>query len=765
MARYSRSTRGTPDLQRQTTERLIRYDGIFTAIVKDNRDFVTNGRLRVWISEMATDELDDTGWISVSYAPPFAGATPVFGLGKDITDYKETQTSYGMWFIPPDVENTVLIAFAGGDPGRGFWFACTYNNFMNQMVPANGALPSSLHYGPKIGDSCDLPVGEYNKNSKIKRDTQDPDKEQKPVHIYHTIGLRDQGLIFDEIRGITTASARRESPSSVFGISTPGPLDKNSSNAFLPYKSKNSNDDNKPDYVHRKGGHQFVMDDNQDGEYIRLRTRSGGQIKIDETNGIIYLINSTGTSWMEFSESGFVDFYGTKSLSLRSGMDINVRADRDVNIEGGRNVNLRAAKDFLSFDDACQLLKDYADTQQKNIVDCFTEDDKRNYIKDYPYYQKELVKGKSVDQVFIELLTDIGFPTSGSANLLFDDTQAHPSTSTLNSVKLLDILRSSNIDTSTDAKGNKVINKITHGTSIAGEGFGIGGQIKIQANNSMDISSQKDFKLTTFDGDLHEFIGKNLMQTVGINSNIFVGTDEIRAVGNNFSVAAGNEMITTSGGHYQMSIYGDMKFYARGDINMRLEGLTFNMQAIPYHFKDDGSGREPFMGQAHSTNINLQEINLNAGNFYGSYQGDLANPEGDWNLTVRGYANITAPEFVTLDTPILHSPEPSGGDGSGGEPAVPPPGGPDVDKADKAPIGVFAEIATTPNLFSKNNVIDILNYKGNQQYCLTYHTQIVESIVSRMPTHEPCVEHETIGDLSKKPSEFTTLVDQFRNLL
>jgi len=38
--------------------------------------------------------------------------------------------------------------------------------------------------------------------------------------------LQAQGLLKDDIRGITTSSARRETPSAVFGISTPGPIDK-----------------------------------------------------------------------------------------------------------------------------------------------------------------------------------------------------------------------------------------------------------------------------------------------------------------------------------------------------------------------------------------------------------------------------------------------------------------------------------------------------------------------------------------------------------
>ena len=66
----------------------------------------------------------------------------------------------------------------------------------------------------------------------------------------------------DNIRGLTDASARRESPSNVFGILTPD-------------------------------GNQFVMDDGEQ-QLIRLRTKSGAQILLDETNGNVYLINKKG---------------------------------------------------------------------------------------------------------------------------------------------------------------------------------------------------------------------------------------------------------------------------------------------------------------------------------------------------------------------------------------------------------------------------------------------------------------------------------------
>ena len=62
--------------------------------------------------------------------------------------------------------------------------------------------------------------------------------------------LDTQGLTADETRGLTTSSARREVPSSVFGISTPGPLDKGAVSGEFA--------------TSRLGGTSIVMDDGDD---------------------------------------------------------------------------------------------------------------------------------------------------------------------------------------------------------------------------------------------------------------------------------------------------------------------------------------------------------------------------------------------------------------------------------------------------------------------------------------------------------------------
>jgi GH24 family phage-related lysozyme (muramidase) len=297
--------------------------GVFVGFVKEVQDVQRNGRLKVWIPELGATPDNPDGWVIVNYCSPFAGATNSDNASKtDIQSSEGTQTSYGMWMIPPDINNQVLVMFANGDPARGFWIGCLYNQYMNNMVPAIASSASNYQHPGKV-----IPVSEYNK---WDLQTTIPDRAIKPYEKTKFQGIGNQGLITDRSRGITTSSARREAPSTVFGILTPGPP---------------INPDVSQDRVRRKGGSSFVMDDESGSEYIQLTTKSGAQIKLDETNGFIYMINRDGTAWVQMDKDGNIDIFGARDISMRAQRDFNIRADRNVNIEAGQNIYVKAAKD------------------------------------------------------------------------------------------------------------------------------------------------------------------------------------------------------------------------------------------------------------------------------------------------------------------------------------------------------------------------------------------------------------------------------------
>ena len=349
---HKRSKTTPTEWKQESSERFTRHRGVYVGYVKDNRDVQNMGRLKVHIPDMGGDPHDEKSWFICSYATPFGGQTPVKFVDKNLTEYNDTQTSYGWWAVPPDVDTQVLVTFSNGDSTRAFWFACIYDNYMNQMVPAIGAKESGSHYGPETTtDSCPLPTAEYNKYSTSRpRSKIIPNEEKRPIQKFAAEGLLKQGLVYDDLRGVSDSSARRESPSRVFGFSTPGPLDPDGRKGY-PYEASRSGktDDLLP--INRKGGHQLVMDDNEDNEYIKLSTRSGAKIILNETNGFVYIVNKKGTAWVELSDTGNVDVYAGDSISIRSEKDINFRADRDVNIEGGRNINIRAARSYIDSDE------------------------------------------------------------------------------------------------------------------------------------------------------------------------------------------------------------------------------------------------------------------------------------------------------------------------------------------------------------------------------------------------------------------------------
>ena len=295
--------------------------GIFQGVIVDTKDISRSGRISVYIPALGGDRKKSDTYISCRWASPFAGGTDIGGTGTDVTNPKDTTTSYGMWMVPPDTGNTVLVCFGDGLEKNAFAFACVFQDRYMHMVPGMAG-------GKSYGDpGVNVPVAE--KNRRESKTTHND--ATRPIHVESAKPLTEQGLIKDPLRGAGYSSARRESPSEVFGILTPGPRD--------------------PDnFDKRLGGHQFVMDDNVNSRLIRLRTAGGNQILMDDTTGSIYMINKKGTAWFEMNSNGDVNVYSEASINFRAKGDLNIRADQNVNIEAGQDLNMKAAGDNVAGD-------------------------------------------------------------------------------------------------------------------------------------------------------------------------------------------------------------------------------------------------------------------------------------------------------------------------------------------------------------------------------------------------------------------------------
>src|SRR5210317_41754 len=230
--------------------------GVYRGIVVDTADPRGMGRVKVNVGKFyggvakdsqEVDPDDFLGAVWCRFMTPFGGTTRSSGTGG--------QRTYGMWGQPPDRDTEVLVAFSG-DSDKGIVLGILPDESRNASMA-----------GPQAGFSKN---GTFTIVEEVDR-TRTSENDRPPPHPQATF-LREQGLEQDRIRGLNFSNPRRENQSRVFGMSTPG-------------------------------GHSVVMDDgnaeDQSFDLVRIRTAAAGQILIDDTNGLIYIISQSGNTWIE----------------------------------------------------------------------------------------------------------------------------------------------------------------------------------------------------------------------------------------------------------------------------------------------------------------------------------------------------------------------------------------------------------------------------------------------------------------------------------
>ncbi len=355
MARISKYIKGdtsTSDAPSIDTSWGIQNAGPYIGIVKQNFDEFKSGRLKVLIPSITGDyNAKEDNLIECRYLSPFygnKGLTYVTAGNK----YADSQFSYGFWAVPPDLETRVLVIFAEGKTENAFWIGCVQEPITNHMTPGLASDSNVVDEQGKSANqeygSTNIPAGEINR---LKKDVTYYNYEEKP-HPIHPFAdtLLKQGLIGDNIRGTTTSSAQRESPSQVFGMSTPGR--KNYGSVTRNTGPKESNEE---DIVDRLSGHTFVMDDGAaDGsnQLTRLRTASGHQLLMHDTAGVVYIANGSGNAYIEMTKDGRIDVYsGVGGINLRTEGDFNLHSDSNINFHANGQIRMKAETELVQSSD------------------------------------------------------------------------------------------------------------------------------------------------------------------------------------------------------------------------------------------------------------------------------------------------------------------------------------------------------------------------------------------------------------------------------
>jgi hypothetical protein len=220
------------------------------------------------------------------------------------------------------------------------------------MVPAVGA-SSNFDKSNNVeqayfGNNTQAPVVEINVYNPATQQNPKFFNETKPIHKVVAASMFQQGVNGDIQRGPITSSSQRETPSTVYGVSTPGrPIYQG---GLLPatIKAQLASGQLAPKDVKviaRQGGHSVVLDDGtlegQDA-LVRLRTSKGHQIMMNDEGNFFHIMHANGQTWIEFGKEGTVDVYSTNSVNVRTEGTINLHADKDINMYAGGNISMKS---------------------------------------------------------------------------------------------------------------------------------------------------------------------------------------------------------------------------------------------------------------------------------------------------------------------------------------------------------------------------------------------------------------------------------------
>jgi hypothetical protein len=389
MAYSSAGFTDTQDNQKSFNEQFVDNDpGPYIGTVKVTNDPLKMGRLGVNIPALSLTNNPSPGQIIwCQYLSPFYGAKSINAVSEiDPYLYKETQHSYGMWAVPPDVDTDVLVIFAKGEQksSTAFWIGCVQKPLVNQQVPGNGASVNTskaaeAQEGSETSKLADygtefLPAGEKNQRLYADGETlSNLNKWKYPINDVLADQLKEQGLVQDTVRGTTSSSARRESPSRVFGINTPGRIRDDSRVLNIGLQNTKVKTDRNP-------GHSFVMDDGDvagDNQLTRLRTASGHQLLMHDTEGVVYLANGSGKAFIEMDTDGTISLYAEGGINVRSGQDFNVHSDLNINFHAKGQINL-TSETSLALNSEGYLFA----MGEKGILNSSQKGAVRNYARD-----------------------------------------------------------------------------------------------------------------------------------------------------------------------------------------------------------------------------------------------------------------------------------------------------------------------------------------------------------------------------------------------
>jgi len=385
MSFFDQVLRATDDME---------YTTLTVGVVVDAGDPQQMGRLRVRCSAWGENPdmpITDIPW--ATYVTPFGGSNGGGARGPEInpTNSNTGSVAYGLWAIPK-VGANVLVACLDGDPMHRLWLGCIFSQYSPHTMPHGRFNGGENIQGPH--SSSGTFIQPYYDNLNIAFNDELDSKEFKTRAADFTVSaVRDRNLGKAET-GLADDNEK--------GHRQGYEISRHESNYNTDYEEDNL--DSQTYTLSTPGFHSISLDDRKQNGRIRIRTTSGNQIILDDTNERIYVSTPEGANWIEMDRNGNIDIYSERRISIHSENDLNITSDETIRMYGKKGIHLQTDEE-LRF------------RAKKDIV---TKTDGNTY----EYAKKKIYKESVEDEMHIKTKKDIFIQSQGNVQVTGDKNVA-----------------------------------------------------------------------------------------------------------------------------------------------------------------------------------------------------------------------------------------------------------------------------------------------------------------------------------------------------
>lgn len=335
----------------QETQKTLLEHGITLGVVVDTNDPAQRHRVRVMCPALGDDPNPET--MNVEHLPWALSALAAAGFadqgflanGTEI----EGEISYGQ-YTPPKIGAQAVVAIVDGNYGI---------RVVLGYITENGGANTLPHGRFKVvGDGIDGPFDVSSKPieplySNNRAAFSNPYFNTSATHSaiewmsrgadksISAHGESDRGPNQNDVDDVAVTVTEQDG--STYAVTQGYAESRMGDVSEMSGKRNNSHEPQTSCWV-SPGFQAISLDDRAGNTRIRIRTVTGHQIILDDTNERIYIATNQGKSWVEMDSCGNIDVHSETRVSVHSAKDINLTAGETIRMSA-KQIHMKSTND------------------------------------------------------------------------------------------------------------------------------------------------------------------------------------------------------------------------------------------------------------------------------------------------------------------------------------------------------------------------------------------------------------------------------------